>query len=465
MTALPEYQNFFYDHALTSFETPKATQTQIQPSPLNTTTSTVPDYHKHFLPFQLPTNSTLAIDTRPQTTEQDQDDFDSQLHDPSIREKYDLGLVDSYASLERQFAKERQTTRGFPSAPVRTLIEQIHGSLQQPIDLTSDNKPGNPMDTLQAVPRRYLEFSEDVRPAYFGTYSTAYSPRATRKISRNPYTRARKDTDYDYDSEAEWEEPEEGEDIMDEEDDEADSQGDAGEMDEFLDDEDDALKNKRKQITGDLVPSSTGLCWENAAGKIMPSIESDSPSATMKGMRLGVLLPGFSGTTIDPFSTAYWDSEPAKDSKPVAAAQPSIDQANGLLAPPRPPLQPRANGNGTLDHMLVGAAQGEKGPITSMASAQGAKRGPKPQPRTLSTEDMAEFKEAVINSPLGKADLLKGLKARYVPILPLVLEWQQLTSCRFPKMTNETIKSTLGEHFAQVGASKADKKWVFVSTA
>lgn len=32
-------------------------------------------------------------------------------------------------------------------------------------------------------------------------------------------------------------------------------------------------------------------------------------------------------------------------------------------------------------------------------------------------------------------------------------------------MTKDVIKATLGEHFAQVGASKADKKWVFVSAA
>lgn len=356
---------------------------------------------------------TIATDLRLRTSDEDQGHFDSQLSDPSIREKYDLGLVESYASLERQFASERQATRGFSSTPVKSLVEQLHGSLQQPIDLTSEHKSSNPVDALQHVSRRNLEFSEDVRPAYFGTYSKAYSPRTTRKLSRNPHTRARKDTDYDYDSEAEWEEPEEGEDLLDEEDDEADSQGDANEMDEFLDDEDDGLKNKRKQISGDLVPSSTGLCWEGTSGKIVPSIEGGSPTNSMKGMRMGVLLSGFIGATIDPFSTVYWQNEPLKDSKPVPAAQPSIDQANGLLAPPRPPLQPRASGNGTLDHVLVGAAQGEKGPITSVASTQGSKPGRKPAPKTLSSEDMEEFKEAVVNSPLSKADLLKGLKARY----------------------------------------------------
>lgn len=382
-----------------------------QPSPLQVAKAAVPDYHKYFLPFQLQLHSTLAAD-EPEITDADQDTFDGQLNDPSIREKYDLGLVESYASLERQFALERHAPRGLPTAPVKTLMERINGSLQRPIDLTSDTKPNDPMDALQDVSRRYLEFSEDVRPPYYGTYSKTYSPRATRKISRNPWSRARQDTDYDYDSEAEWEEPEEGEDLMEEEDDEADSQGDANEMDEFLDDEDDTLKSKRKQIIGDLVPSCTGLCWANEAGKVVPSIESTTSSPSMKGMRLGVLLPGFTGVTIDPFSTAYWESEPSKDSKPTPVAQPSIDQANGLLAPPRPPLQPRANGNGTLDHMLVGAAEGERGPITSVASTQGSKPGRKPAPKNLTTEDMEEFKEAVVNSPLTKVDLLKGLKAR-----------------------------------------------------
>lgn len=37
-----------------------------------------------------------------------------------------------------------------------------------------------------------------------------------------------------------------------------------------------------------------------------------------------------------------------------------------------------------------------------------------------------------------------------------------LTVPRFPKMTQETIKATLSERFAQIGATKAEKKWVSV---
>lgn len=33
---------------------------------------------------------------------------------------------------------------------------------------------------------------------------------------------------------------------------------------------------------------------------------------------------------------------------------------------------------------------------------------------------------------------------------------------RFPKITQDTIKDTLGSHFAQLGSTKAEKKWVYV---
>jgi chromatin assembly factor 1 subunit A len=377
----------------------------------------VSDYNKYFLPFQLQSYCSMPPLTLPDDAEAAQDAFDHCVNDPSIREKYDLGIVDSYASLEQQFAKERHTSRGHPLPNMRQLADHIQGTLGQPIDLTTDEESRNPMDALQSVPRRYLEFHEDVRPAYFGTYTKIRSPRTSKRLSRNPFSRTRTDTDYDYDSEAEWEEPEEGEEILDEEEDEAESIGDVHEMDEFLDDEDDAMKSKRKMITGDLAPTSTGLCWEDESGKIQPSIEGAIPSQAMRDMRIGVLLPGFSGATIDPFSTAYWDfdSSTAPSSVP-AGLQPQGNTTipdNGHMPPPtRAPLQPRPVNNISLDHMLVGAAEGMKGPINSVAATQSSKPGRKPTPKSLSKEDLDEFKEAVVGSQVSKADLLKGLKAR-----------------------------------------------------
>ncbi len=72
--------------------------------------------------------------------------------------------------------------------------------------------------------------------------------------------------DYDYDSEGEWEEPGEGEDLDSEGEEEIESE-DGDDMEGFLDDEDvaDSAKalQKRRLVTGDLEPISTGLCWED----------------------------------------------------------------------------------------------------------------------------------------------------------------------------------------------------------
>ena len=84
----------------------------------------------------------------------------------------------------------------------------------------------------------------------------------------------------------------------------------------------------------------------------------------------------------------------------------------GLLQQPaRQPLKEKLNSNSATPE-LVGAAEGQKGPINSVAATQGEKRGRKPAPRVLSKEDMDEFKDAVVGSALKKADLQKGLKSR-----------------------------------------------------
>jgi chromatin assembly factor 1 subunit A len=375
---------------------------------------TVSDYKKYFLPFQLQSNQYMApspaIDH-----EQAQADFDEAISDPSLQEKYDLGPVDAYASLERQFGQDPGCSRGIALASARQLVDHIQGTLQQPIDLTQDETPANPITALHSLSRRYLEFDEDVRPAYFGTYTKIRSPRTMSKMCRDPLYRGRKDTDYGYDSEAEWEEPEEGDDECIDDEDEAESQPDVGEMDEFLDDEDDAAKTKRKMITGDLQPASIGICWEDAGCRIVRSIENDPSMHSLQDMRIGVLLPNFHGCTIDPFSTKYWDEQQPSVPQvavtsiegPIAAAKPS-----STMPPPRSPLQPRDNTNATLDHMLIGAAEGMKGPITSVAATQSTRGRPKVVPKALSKEDLDEFKDAVVGSQISKADLLKGLKKR-----------------------------------------------------
>ncbi|KXT16942.1 hypothetical protein AC579_7401 [Pseudocercospora musae] len=413
-------------------------------TPLSTSAKkpSIGDYKRTFLPFQLPPTGSLA--PVPDHSEADQDRFDHELNDPSIQEKYDLGLCQSYANLSNYYEEESKNSRGIPEANIQKIVNALRGLKNELIDLTGEVEDQSGEGLLQKIPVKHIHFDEDVRPDYYGTYTQIRSPRRKRKVSRNPFTRARPDTDYDVDSEAEWEEPEEGdEEIGDEEDDEIDSQADAGEMDDFLDDEDD-IKIKRKAVTDSLAPESTGLCWENERGRIrhVDGIDVKEQPEAMSGMRIGFLLPGFVSATIDPFSTSYWEKPAPAPAQPAVTA--ITDTTTGLMPPPRQPLQPKLNFSGTQpQHDLIGAAEGQKGPITSLAASQVIKRGPKPAPKTLSKEDLEEFKEAVIGSPLGKLELQKGLKSR------------------FPKLTNETIKENLNSLFAQKGAGKT-KQWVYV---
>ena len=153
----------------------------------------------------------------------------------------------------------------------------LHGTSKNPIDLTnSHSNSSKPTDLLKSVSKKYLKFAEDVRPPYIGTYTKA--PKALSKITRNPFTRALPSTNYDYDSEVEWEDPGEGEDLDSEGDEEVD-EDEGDDLDDFLDDDAaDARAAKRRLIVGDLQPVSSGLCWEG-----------ESPSEELNEYKLEVI--------------------------------------------------------------------------------------------------------------------------------------------------------------------------------
>jgi chromatin assembly factor 1 subunit A len=87
------------------------------------------------------------------------------------------------------------------------------------------------------------------------------------RLARNPLRRDLPNTDYDYDSEAEWiEDDEDAEELMSEGDNDKEEDDGDEDMDGFLDDENDEAaisKSKRSVLMGDLEPVSTGLCWED----------------------------------------------------------------------------------------------------------------------------------------------------------------------------------------------------------
>jgi chromatin assembly factor 1 subunit A len=199
------------------------------------------------------------------------------------------------------------------------------------------NEPPSTFDPyilLKYIPRKHLQYAEDVRPAYNGTFT-----RRAKLTPRNPFKRDPETFAYDYDSEAEWEfEPEEGENLDDEsaadDEDMGSMMGDSGDEEDraFLDDEDDdatgVVKNKGKpggkRFVAPLVPMIKGVCWE------IGGVQSDS---ILAGMRANILLcdekgDGLQGS-IDPLSAEYWVSEMPPPPAPKFDSQIVLKRVDG----------------------------------------------------------------------------------------------------------------------------------------
>ncbi|KAL8723011.1 MAG: hypothetical protein Q9225_000628 [Loekoesia sp. 1 TL-2023] len=326
--------------------------------------------------------------------------------------------------------KRRKLNKSQPS--VKSIVEQLHGTLQNPIDLTglqTPKAPHQPLDLMKSVSTRILKFAEDVRPPYIGTYTKVQSPSVARKICRNPFSWDLPSTDYDYDSEAEWEDPGEGEDLDSEGEEEVESE-DGDEMEGFLDDEDapdgTKLLQKRRILTSDLEPTSTGLCWEDSHGHlVLPDLAQ---------YRLEVILDN-PRTFVDPYSTAYW-LETASTSTQASSSRTS----QSTMDPPRIPLNATNRTNLLMPNPTM-ALDGVKPQPLNMKSSVPPK-GPQAPKRMVTPDVLEDFKRAVEGSDLTKAGLIEILKKQ------------------FPKQSKDAIKDTLSVVAERVGSREKDKRWV-----
>ncbi|PSK36575.1 hypothetical protein B9Z65_1758 [Elsinoe australis] len=401
------------------------------------------DYHRFFLPFSLPQHTKLAPTYRASSavTEQEQDIFDNAVL--SVRET----LSQSSDHVTSFFSPAHERIHLPPRAS--RIHELLQGSLANPVDLTLSHPKDMLQEQLGSINMKHIHFSEDVRPPYTGSYTKITNPARARKLARAPTSKQREDTNYDYDSEAEWEEPEEGEDVGSDEEEDAESVGSADEMEEFLDDGDDAqLARNRKLITSELEPVSSGVCWEHS---LKPATTKDAPF-DLSSMRLEWLLDLDTPiASINPFSDSYWAPKAAIPTEPAAQQIPALDlfgrpvpvPSDASMRPPRTPLQPTTNGNqkALVGAGIVGAVSGAKGPIMAAKTPKAAKAAA----AKLTGRDFEELREAVVGSDLTKSELLKALKLR------------------FPKFTNDSIKETVTSQFARVGPSASEKRWRVVA--
>lgn len=393
------------------------------------------DFGKWFLPFFVESDMEVAPANR----------FITSLHALDLPEvdrllkEHQETLGAEPPEVLKQYLQNSHTRahKGKYFVPVRNLVEKIEKSHNAPIDLTNDNATNSDQELLEAIPMKVLSYSVDVRPPYQGTFTRFVSPKSIRKISRRPHRRLLPDINYDYDSEGEWEPPEDDDEDLNSEDEEGSIDNEDEEMGDFLDDADDVAK--RRMIVGDVEPVSSGLCWQEN-GKAV--------DAAMKQYRLDVLNDAHLPFPIDPFSTKYW----AKPAKPVSVKveRHCSTVAVTTMQPPRLPLT-TVSANNTLLNGQGGFVSPSVLPLIQIDGENAALSIPKQRGRAsdpnkplklIGPDLLPAFKHAVEGSDLTKAGLIEILKKQ------------------FPKVAKDVIKDTLGAVAQRSGAKEADKRWV-----
>ncbi|ODA79843.1 hypothetical protein RJ55_05440 [Drechmeria coniospora] len=252
--------------------------------------------------------------------------------------------------------------RGRLHHPVRHIMENAYREAEK------SKKGGKPAknaleqarEKLATVPMKMIAFSQDVRPPYLGTVTFktfAIGSGNMRRLARNS-ARRRLPLNYDYDSEAEWQD-DEGEDV-DVDDDDGEELEDEDDMDGFLDDSDDAGLAKRVFVNS-MEPEITGICFEDDLWLVRNQRVHEHRMEFLHA----ALRPSWG---IDPWSGQYWETE--QTGKPVKVA--AAAEAAVKMAPPPAPC----NAFATL----------------------GAKTGPAAGAKLVKSELMDDVKRAILNN-------------------------------------------------------------------
>ncbi|KAF2422184.1 hypothetical protein EJ08DRAFT_701732 [Tothia fuscella] len=366
-------------------------------------------YRKHFFPYVAPKHTTLA-----------------RLNPFSKEELEDLEVIlTDYSTLsskpEPSWPKELEggkTTRGYKPVPVKDILRQLQGSANNPLDLTEEGLNKH-IDLSSQITMKYIEFGQDVRPPYSGTWVRPMSLSHARRVARSPFRAVLPEVLYDYDSEAEWDDGGDGEDVDSDGEEDLDDEDGEDEMDGFLDDEGASEVAKRRALvsTTDMEPICSGLHWEDEDGVLQPA-EGNTQLADFHGMRMGFLLEPCP-KTVDPLSTMYWDDVTTSKS---ANGNSTI---SSLMAPPRLPLQDKVGAGNIPATVTVG------GVIPKALKAA---------PRVIAAEYLTEFKAFINGRDDTKSGLIENLKREFGD-----------------KMTKDQIKDTLPLVAEKKGRKRGDK--------
>ncbi|PGH12993.1 hypothetical protein AJ79_03966 [Helicocarpus griseus UAMH5409] len=392
------------------------------------------DYEQAFPPFFLQSHVKLAPPHRferdAKSLKHAQDNLDTILQKSGSSESEGEQAAVKFCPSELFDMLPYKRRQGKPNGPtVKEILIKMQDTPSNPvIALTADENCQSPVNLLKKIPMKVLHFNEDVRPPYQGTFTKRLSEQEAKRLCRNPSGRMIPDANYDYDSEAEWEEPEEGEDLDSEGEEEPSEDGD-GEMEDFLDDgDDDAASGKRRIIVGDLEPVCSGLRWEGE-GKIDPAFES----CRMEVISETLNFP------IDPFSSSYWSKPPPANRAPLKHLTHLTNQSAERSASANSSKKQISQVSGFLQPFSLATSATTK--VSQQGQSTASVRKPKPP---FPPENVAEFREVIAGSNLTKAGLIEVLKKR------------------FPKVSKDIIKDTLNSNAQRRGTKEADKKWVLI---
>ncbi|KAF2455542.1 chromatin assembly factor 1 subunit A-domain-containing protein [Lineolata rhizophorae] len=391
------------------------------------------DYKKVFLPFEVPAHTMMAPNNAQTLSKSELSEARSKLNALVNRDTSEDGTSTDVPikgtpdhPLSQFFGGGKGSSsmsRGIRYPCVKNIMEHLEGTPQKPLELDcamSDQKSA--LELLKTVPMKYIHFHEDVRPPYCGTYTRLLSQKQVRMLATNPCSRVLPDVDYDYDSEAEWVETgdEVGHDIDMEDEEEEEDDGDE-EMKDFLDDDEcfEDVRPTHHLITGELVPSCTGLCWEGADGKVR-SAETGAEVDFAEYKVASLLRP--IPKTIDPYTTSYWPGSASRSASGSGAAATSAFISNSTRAPKA--------------INLPSALLQRRGRPQSAAAAAAEKKK-----RMVDDAILPAFKEAIAGSDMTKLALIEALKKM------------------FPGVPKDAISNTIGAVAARIGNKEANKRW------
>ncbi|KAK8066545.1 hypothetical protein PG997_013292 [Apiospora hydei] len=366
-------------------------------------------YDRLFQPFFVKSGMTLAQPSFAQMTSETVA-AKSRILDEYIHGQRGEEAVKPFDAVRTFHLSGLSSERGIIHPSVKKIMAELLGDPIESSDRTESQQArfSDVQKQLSSIPVKLVSFYEDVRPAYVGTV-TSFNPEELHKLARRPTRRVLTKLNYEYDSEAEWEE-EEGEDLDDADDDEEDNEGD-DEMADFLDDADDAVAVRTSHLPEE-EPKSTGICFENR--------HRAGPCPTVYKFRMEFLLdslPHHHG--IDPFTTDYWEQPKPAKSEPISSTVPVRSS----------PFDKNAGG-----------AAGKAMPPPSNPAAVDPKD-------MVPASELANFKRAIVSD-----DISMLTKVSMIDML----------SKRFKTCTKAQVRATLeivAHRVPKPGGKKSDRYW------